>query len=497
MGIFKEYENYDGLGLANLVKKKEISPSELCETAIEKIEKHNPQFNPVVTKMYDQGRQSIQDTLPDGPFTGVPFLLKDKTEYAGVPMTNGCRGYKDYIPAFDSELVKRYKKSGVVILGKTNLPEFGLHGYTEPELHGATRNPWNPDHTPGGSSGGSSAAVAAGMVPFASGGDGGGSIRIPSSCCGLFGLKPSRGRVPNGPEYSVLWQGAVAQHIISRSVRDSAAMLDATCGADRSASYNITEPVQPYMKEIEQSPGKLTIAMNTVSPVGTPVDSACVQAVEETAKLLEKLGHHVEQAAPEIDGKALAKSYLMMYFGEIAADIEQMETFLGRKATLNDVELATMTLGMLGRTYSAGHFVTQMRRWDAAARIMGEFHCKYDLYLTPTTAYPPAKIGELKPRSSEIILMKMVNALKLGKLLAKTGIIDQMAIEGLTRTPFTQLANFTGQPAMSVPLFWTEDGLPCGVQFIAPSGDEATLFRLAAQLEKEKPWFDKRPDMKK
>lgn len=496
MGIFKEYENYDGLGLAELVKKKEISPSELCETAIEKIEKLNPRFNPVVTRMYEQGRQSITDTLPQGPFTGVPFLLKDNMEYAGVPMTKGCRGYKNNILAFDSELVKRYKKSGVVILGKTNLPEFGLLGYTEPELHGATRNPWNPDHTPGGSSGGSAAAVAAGMVPLASGNDGGGSIRIPSSCCGLFGLKPSRGRVPNGPESSVLWQGAVAQHIISRSVRDSAAMLDATCKTDRCAAYNIPEPVQPYMKEIEQAPGKLTVAMNTDSPVGTPVDPACVQAVEETARLLEKLGHHVEAAKPELDGKALAKSYMMMYFGEVAADIEQMESFLGRKATTNDVELATMTLGMLGRTYSAGQFVKEMRKWDAASRIMGNFHRKYDLYLTPTTAYPPAKIGELKPKPSEMILMKIINALKLGKLLAKSGIVDQMAIDSLTRTPFTQLANFTGQPAMSVPLFWTEAGLPCGVQFIAPIGDEATLFRLAAQLEKEKPWFDKRPEIK-
>lgn len=497
MGIFKEYENYDGLGLAELVKTKEVSPSELCETAIEKIEKFNPQFNCVVTKMYDQGRQAIQDTLPQGPFAGVPFLLKDKTAYAGVPMTNGCKGYKDYVPDFDSELVKRYKKSGVVTLGKTNLPEFGLLGYTEPELHGATRNPWNSDHTPGGSSGGSSAAVAAGMVPFASGGDGGGSIRIPASCCGLFGLKPSRGRVPNGPEHSVLWQGAVAQHIISRSVRDSAAMLDATCGADRCAPYNIAEPVQQYMKEIEQAPGKLTIAMNTVSPVGMPVDPACVRAVEETARLLEKLGHNVEQAKPELDGRALAKTYMMMYFGEMTADIEQLETFLGRKVTLKDVELPTMTLAMLGKTYSAGHFVTQMRKWDETSRIMGDFHRKYDLYLTPTTAYPPAKIGELKPKSSEIVLMKLANILKLGKLLAKTGIVDQMAIDSLSRTPFTQLANFTGQPAMSVPMFWTEDDLPCGVQFVAPFGDEATLFRLAAQLEKEKPWFDKRPRVKK
>jgi amidase len=243
MNGFKDYDTYDALGMAELVRNKKLSPAELCEEAIKRIEERNPLLNAVVTKMYDQARKTIAGNLNDGPFKGVPFLLKDLSQpYAGVPMTKGCRGYKNYIPEQDSELVRRFKTAGLVILGKTNTPEFGLLGITEPELHGATRNPWNTEHTPGGSSGGSAAAVAGGMVPIASGGDGGGSIRIPSSCCGVFGMKPTRGRVPAGPESGEIWQGAVIDHAISRSVRDSAAVLDAIQGGDAGAPYTILCP---------------------------------------------------------------------------------------------------------------------------------------------------------------------------------------------------------------------------------------------------------------
>ncbi len=496
MSGFKEYEEYDGLGLADLVRKKEMSASELCEAAIDKIERVNPEINAVIAIMYDKARQSIHDQLPEGPFMGVPFLLKDLlVAYAGVPMTSGCKGYKDYVPLYDSELVKRFKKAGLVILGKTNCPEFGLMGYTEPELHGATRNPWDKNHTPGGSSGGSAAAVAAGMVPLASAGDGGGSIRIPAAYCGLFGLKPSRGRIPNGPQYGELWQGAVSQHVISRSVRDSAAMLDATHGPDIGSPYSIIAPEQPYLKAIQQEPTKLTIAFDTTSPVGMPVDAECIKAVEETARLLEKLGHRVEEAKPDLDGIALAKSYMTMYFGEIAADIEEMKTVLGRNVSSSDVEATTWTLGYLGRIFSAGFFVKEIRQWSKASMTMGEFHTKYDLYLTPTTASPPAKIGELKPKPMEKLILRIVNRLRLGKLLKVSGIINRMAIDSLAKTPFTQLANFTGQPAMSVPLYWTENRLPCGVHFMAKLGAEDVLLQLAAQLEKEKPWSHQRPNV--
>jgi amidase len=493
MSTFKEFDRYDGLGLAKLVREKEVSPSELCEEAIRRIEQVNPKLNAVITPMYDIGRKTVQAGLPEGPFAGVPFLLKDIIdEYAGVPLTMSSKAFRNYVPAQDSEIVVRYKRSGVVVLGKTNVPELGLLGITEPELHGPTRNPWNTDHTPGGSSGGSAAAVASGMVPLASGNDGGGSIRIPASCCGLFGLKPTRGRNPLGPMIGELWQGAVVSHVITRSVRDSAAMLDAVHGPDAGAPYMIPPPERPYFQEMEREPASLRIAFTSASPIGTPVHQECIKAVEEAAKLLEKLGHKVEEAQPDVNGKAALKSYLTMCFGETAVVFEDMKTVLGRKASLSDVEPLTWTMGLLGRTLSARDFAKAKREWGIAGRAMGRFHQKYDLFMTPTLAYPPVRTGELQPMPYERLAMKVVNALGLGVVLTATGIVDQMAEASLSKLPFTELANLTGQPAMSVPLHWTPDGLPVGVHFMAPFGEEAILFRLAAQLEKERPWFDKR-----
>jgi amidase len=291
-----------------------------------------------------------------------------------------------------------------------------------------------------------------------------------------------------------LWQGAVVEHVISRSVRDSAAMLDATCGVEIGAPYNIAPPERPYMQEIRREPGRLKIAYNVHSPIDTPVHPEVVRATEETARLLEKLGHQVEAAQPAIDGMKLAKSYLSMYFGEVAAEIDELESILGRKAVRGDVEVLTWTLRLLGKATPSVDFVKAMRAWGQAARAMGRFHQNYDLYLTPTIAAPPVRIGALKPKTGEITALKVINALRLGKLLKMSGITDKLAVESLSKTPFTQLANFTGQPAMSVPLHRTSDGLPCGMHFMARLGDEATLFRLAAQLESERPWFHKRPN---
>lgn len=495
---FMEYEKYDGMGLAELIAKKEISVSEVCEAAIQRIENYNPRLNAVVTSMFDSARDYIKSPLPQGPFLGVPFLLKDlEIAVAGVPLTHGSRAYKDYIPNYDSEIVKRFRQAGLIFLGKTNTPEFGLMAYTEPELFGAARNPWNTEHTPGGSSGGSAAAVASGLVPLASASDGGGSIRIPASCCGLFGMKVTRGRNPTGPGHGPLWQGAVVEHVITRSVRDSAAALDAVCGPEIGAAYIIPAPEKPYLEEIKRSPGALRIAFNTKSPLETEVHPECIQAVEETAEWLEKLGHIVEEDHPDLDGISLAKTYLTMYMGEMAAEIDAIKLNLGRKARRSDVETTTWTLGLLGRTYSSGFFVKAIREWGVAAHIMGQFHQKYDIYVTPTIAAPPVKIGELKPKPIEQSLMKIVNLFGLGGLLKATKIVDKLAVENFKKTPFTQLANFTGQPAMSVPLWQHSNGLPCGIQFIAGFGKEDLLFRLAGQLEKEKPWFNKRPTQEK
>lgn len=493
---FSEYDQYDGLGLAKLVREKKISPVELCEEAIKRIGKLNPVLNAVVTPMFDIGRAALKNHLPDGPFTGVPFLIKDLVSaYAGVRLTNGCRAYKDYVPEYDTELIKRFKKAGLVALGKTNTPEFGLMGITEPELFGPTRNPWNVERTCGGSSGGSAAAIASGMVPVASGGDGGGSIRIPACYCGLFGLKPSRGRIPTGPDSGELWQGAVVENVLTRSVRDSAAMLDAIQGADPGAPYIIKTPEMSYSEEINRDPGALKIAFNTESPLGTGTHEYCKEAVMKTARLLENLGHKVEEAKPDIDGLSLADTYFTLYFAETAADIQLAETILKKKVGKKDFEITTWFFGQLGHCYNAADFVNAMRQWDHAARAMGKFHLKYDLYLTPTVAYPAAKIGELLPKSYEKVAMEIISFLKLGFLAKASGLVNQIAIQTLAKTPFTQLANFTGQPAMNVPLQWDENGMPCGVQFIAPFGDEATLFRLASQLEKAQPWFNKRPSL--
>jgi amidase len=497
MSGFVEYDQYDGLGLAKLVREKKVSPLELCEEAISRIERLNPILNAVVTPMFDIGRDAVKKPLPSGPFTGVPFLLKDLiSSYAGVKLTSGCRAYKDYIPDYDSELVKRLKKTGLIALGKTNTPEFGLMAITEPELFGPARNPWNIECTPGGSSGGSAAAVASGMVPLASGGDGGGSIRIPSCYCGLFGFKPSRGRVPTGPKLGELWQGAAVENVLTRSVRDSAAILDAINGADPGAPYIIKMPERPYTEEINRDPGNLRIAFSTESPLGTGVHVDCKEAVRKTAKLLEELGHKVEEAKPEIDGVKLANTFFTMYFGEIATEIESAKSLLKKKVGRKDFEITTWFFGSLGHCYSAAEFVQSLREWSVAERAMGRFHLQYDLYLTPTVAYPAAKIGELMPKSYEKAAMEIVSFLKLGSIAKATGLVNKIAIQTLAKTPFTQLANFTGQPAMNVPLYWDKSGMPCGVQFMAPNGDEATLFRLAAQLEKANPWFDKCPSLK-
>lgn len=494
MSEFTDYDSYDAIGMADLVRRKEIYAADLCEKAINRIEERNPLINAVVTKMYDQARKSIDDNLPDGPFKGVPFLLKDLGQpYAGVPMTKGCRGYQNYIPEQDSELVRRFKNAGLVILGKTNTPEFGLLGITEPELHGPTRNPWNTEHTPGGSSGGSAAAVASGMVPVASANDGGGSIRIPASYCGIFGLKPSRGRVPTGPESGESWQGASVDHVVSKSVRDSAAMLDAIQGVDVGAPYTITPPERPYRQEVEKSPGKLRIAFCSTSPLRTAVHPECEKAVQETAKLLQELGHLVEEDEPSIDGIELAKSFFMMYFGEMAADLDELQIYLKRRLKNDDTEILTRILALMGNAYTAGEFVRSMRWWNTISRSTGAFFQRYDVYLTPTVASPPVEIGEFQPPALLVFLMKILTTLRMGKTIKATGVVEKGSIESLAKTPFTQLANITGQPAMSVPLHWTAEGLPCGVQLIGRFGDEATLFRLAAQLEKARPWFNKRP----
>ncbi|MCB0580539.1 MAG: amidase [Phaeodactylibacter sp.] len=491
---FEEYRKHDALGLADLVRKKEITAAELVEVAITRAESVNPTINAIIHPLYDMAREMAKSAGPDSPFAGVPFLVKDLgLEIAGTPRVSGCRGYRNYVSQEDSYITRRYRQAGLSFLGKTNTPEFGLTPYTEPQHFGPTRNPWNIGHTAGGSSGGSAAAVAAGITPLATASDGGGSIRIPASCCGLFGLKPSRGRISQGPQQGEGWSGAVMEHCVSRSVRDSAALLDATQGSAPGDPFVIQPPEKPYLEVIGEDPGKLRIGFSTAHTLGQEVDAECILAIEKTARLLESLGHQVELAPLPYRREDLTETFLTMVCGEAAADIEILSEHLGRAARPGDVERATWAMVMLGRSFSAKDYAFRRRKWNDIARRLGAFHQQYDLLLTPTVSKAPFRIGALQPDAAEKRLLRLVTSLNLeGVLKARVG---PLAEKIFSYIPYTALGNITGQPSMSVPLHWTNDGLPVGVMFTAPAGREDMLFRLAAQLEKARPWMGKVPEV--
>jgi len=489
---FEEYARRDGLALAELVRRREVGAGELLEAAIARIEAHNPTLNAVVRKRYEQARAEAETVSAEAPFAGVPFLVKDLiATIAGEPTSNGNRLLSTLAMPRDSEMVRRYRAAGLVIVGRTNTPEFGLTPYTEPSLYGPTRNPWSLAHSPGGSSGGSAAAVAARFVPMASGGDGGGSIRIPASCCGLFGLKPSRGTTPTGPEFGELWRGFAIEHAISRSVRDSAALLDATAGADAGAPYAAPAQARPFVDEVRTEPGPLRIAFSRVPLFGSHVHADCIAGLEASAKLLESLGHFVEEATPPVDGEALAIAFVTILAGELRAEIEAVSRIAGRSPHAHDYELGTYSLGLLGRSLSAADYANASRLLQMAARTMAPFFAHYDVLLTPTLAAPPALIGSLQPTAAEMRLMRIINAMNAGWLLNALGVVKPLAAKTFDYIPFTPLFNATGQPAMSVPLHWNAAGLPIGMQFVARLGGEGLLFRLAGQLERARPWFDR------
>jgi len=494
MPRFAEYTRYDALGLAALVARREVSALDLVEAAIERIEALNPRLNAVIHPMYDQARAAAVAPIPDGPFSGVPFLVKDLlSTVAGEPFRCGSRFLRDYVAPADSEMVHRYRRAGLVITGKTNTPEFGLTPFTEPELFGPTRNPWNLDRTSGGSSGGSAAAVAAGLVPMAGGGDGGGSIRIPASCCGLFGLKPSRGRVPTGPDLGQIWQGAVVEGVLTRSVRDSAALLDAVAGPDVGAPYWAPEPANPFLTEVTREPRGLRIAWTTRPLMGRHVDPECVRAVDETVTLLRELGHQVEEATPAVDGPALCTAFLTMICGELRGDIADAEVLLGRRATAGDFEATTWALALLGEQLSAAEFVRAVRLLERTSRQVGQFFEEWDVLLTPTLATPPVPVGALQPSAAERLQLTVLGRLRAGRLLRLGGVLQQAAEQVFEFIPWTPVFNVTGQPAMSVPLHWTPDGLPVGTHLVGRMADEATLFQLAGQLERARPWSGRTP----
>ncbi len=491
---FSAYHQYDGLGLAELVRRKKVSPAELVEEAIQRIEAHNPKLNAVVHKLYERARKQAQGKLPDVPFAGVPILVKDlHATLEGEPTSNGNKLWKDVPARLTTEIVKRWEASGVIIVGRTNTPEFGLLPYTESDTLGPALNPWDPTRSPGGSSGGSGAAVAARMVPIATGGDGGGSIRIPSSACGIFGLKPTRGRTPTGPIIGESWSGFDIDHVLTRSVRDSAAMLDATKGPDVGAPYIIPD-AGPFLKEVEKKPAKLKIAFSTKPMLGKNVHPDCVKGVEETVALLKGLGHDVAEDAPTINGEEFSFRFLTVLAGQIRADIEEAAEAAGKKVSVDDFDIATFGTGMFGTILKASDYARAMRYLQTVSREVGRFFEQYDVLLTPVLSQPPVKIGALKPSASEQTQIKLIARMGATWVLEAMGVIRPLAAQTYEYIPWTPVFNVTGQPAMSVPLYWNEAGLPIGMHFVGKWGEEATLFRLAGQLEKEKPWFDKAPE---
>lgn len=486
--MFSEYLEYDAIGLADLIRRREVSAEEILEAAIHRIEAINPALNAVVHNMYNRAREQIQSLDPSLPLSGVPFLLKDLNQaYIGVFMQNGSRAYRDYIPDYDSTIVSRYRQAGLVCLGKTNTPEFGLKSFTEPKATGITRNPWHLDHTPGGSSGGSGAAVAAGMVPVASGSDAGGSIRIPASHCHLFGLKPSRGRMPFGPHTGESRMGATSIHVLSHSVRDSALLLDLTKGHHRGARAAAPQQDDKYLVSMDVPPERLRIGFLYSSPFGQ-IHPSCENVVKTTAQMLEEMGHQVEEVDWPVDAYEIGRTFGIMYFGEMAATVKSLPEILGRKIGRSELELSTRILAALGKNVSAGDFVQSIRTWERMALRLGEFFDQYDVLLTPTVAHPPIRIGALELKGLKRNLALMLEFLGLEELMQISGMVDKLVRQNMKFTPFTQLANVTGVPAMSVPSAWTDEGLPLGAQFVARYGDEKLLFKLARQIEQARPW---------
>ena len=488
---FDEYDDLDAIGLAQLIKKGDVSAEEALEAAIERIEARNPALNAVVNTLYDRARGNLS-SLPDGPLRGVPFLIKDlKLQLKGTVTTNSTRLMKDAVAERSSLTAERYEASGLQILGKTNTPEFGIMGITEPALRGPARNPWNHDHTPGGSSGGSSAAVAARMVPAAHSGDGGGSIRIPASCTGTFGLKPTRGRVTMAPFLGEAWAGFVQEHPITRTVRDSALLLDIEAVWAPGEPYAAPAKARPWLDEVGADPGKLKIAFSHDTLFAGETHPDCRAAVEDAVKLLADLGHNVVETAPPFPREELVRAYFLIVAAGVARFCEESAAYAGKKPRSGDFEPATWMLALIGWKSSAAEYLWAQQVMQKAARPIAAFFEEHDVFVTSTLGKPPARVGELAIQPAEKIQLAALTAFPLKALLNVA--LSKMGSGKLAWTPNTQLFNQTGQPAMSVPMFWNQAGLPIGTQFVGRFGDEATLFRLAAQLEAARPWANRKP----
>lgn len=468
----------DAMAQAQLIRDGEASPAELVDTAIERIERLNPQLNAVIHPLFDEARQAAAGDLPDGPFRGVPFLVKDLGCYmAGAPLHEGMAFLKrlDHRASHDMWITQRFREAGFVVLGRTNTPELGILPTAEPAAYGATRNPWDPERSSGGSSGGSAAAVASGMVAAAHANDGGGSVRIPAAHCGLVGLKTTRGRTSAAPDFGDIMGGLVSELAVTRSVRDTAAILDAVEGSAPGDPYCAPPPARPYALEVGADPGRLRIGLMTTPPGGQfEAHPDCVAAAEAAGTLLESLGHHVERSYPEaLDDSEYVGNFLVRWTSGVAWNLAYWERETGQAIGPDDVEPLTWALAEQGRAHSAADFLRAMEFAQAVSRRVAQWwEDGHDLLLTPTTGEPAPPLGQFEPQPGNPLY----------------GIVRAVPF-----ATFTAGFNTTGQPAISLPLHQTADGLPIGVQLVAAAGREDVLLRVAAQLEEAQPWADRRP----
>lgn len=468
-----EYRRTDAVGLADLVRRREIAPDAPLEAAIAEADARDHEINAFSQRLDTMARAVVANGVADGPLAGVPYLLKDiGAQLKGTVTTCGARFWPSEPADHDSLSVERLKGAGAVILGKTTTPELGLAASTETTLTGDTRNPWNLDRSSGGSSGGAAAAVAAGIVPAAHASDGGGSIRIPASHCGLFGLKPSRARVSYAPDGGEGWGSLTTQHAVTRSVRDSAALLDAVAGPIAGDPYAAPHQPEPFAAALARPPRRLRVALQLEPLSGIEVDPACREAALSAARLLEELGHEVTEARPPGDWDALGPAVWTLVSANVAATVHDVFAAKGRPPRQDDVERATWVCVEAAREMTAEDYARAMATIHRQSRVMAAFHDQHDMLLTPSVAAPPPPLGHQHTNDSDPELYNLT----LRRMIA-----------------FTQLANMTGQPSMSVPLHWTEDGLPVGALFTGPVGAESDLLALAAQLESARPWADRRP----
>lgn len=495
MTRFDDYDQYDALGLARLVKKRDVSARELLAEAQARLAEFNPMLNAVVTPMDALAEALIEKLDARAPFAGVPFLVKDlMLAFAGFPLSNGSNAMKNYLPPEDDEMARQLNASGLITFGKTSTSELGTSALTNTAAFGATKNPWDLTRNSGGSSGGSSAAVAARIVPMAYASDGGGSIRLPASYCGIFGFKPSRG-LSKFEDLSRAWGGAVVSHVSTISVRDSAAYLDFAAG-NASYGYSVENPARHgYLDAAMQSPKRLKIALITRTPTGTAVHEECLNAATAAAQNCAALGHEVEESDWNFDGIELMRAFLTVILYCTAKDVGRIARLLNVEPRQLDIELSNRFLATVGSGVSDEQFQQALAVWKRAADRLSDFYRRYDAILTPAAGTPPLPSDALIPKLPEELLMRGLIATGVADKLFSKLLLNAALDKGLSQTPFTPIANIAGLPAMSVPLYWGGDGLPHGAQFMAAEGNDRLLFQLAVQLESAHPWKHKRPPL--